>query len=81
MNVLNWDELEAEKAYLMHKPNDGETLTCRAYNVSGYKELFVQVEGYRDEHKAAHFRDNVFMEIEMPSRSDWALAILRKDSA
>lgn len=78
MNVLNCDELQAGKAYLMHEPNNGKTVTCETSLEYGY--VHVHPFGFRDAHRAGHFSDYVFMEIEVPSRSDWALAIVRKDA-
>lgn len=77
MKILEWDELEDGKAYLMHEIDSGKTYTCR-YTKSVWAHI--TPEGQRTQY-AATFKDGfVFAEIELPSRSDWALAILRKDA-
>lgn len=80
MQILNWDELEDGKAYLKHSIDDGQTVTCRARHTCGGRYHYLLVEGNDVTQFASSFSDCVFMEIEMPSRSDWALAIVRKDA-
>jgi hypothetical protein len=80
MNVLNWDELEDGKAYLKHDIDEGHTSMCRARHTCGGRYQYILDEGDVVPKFAIKYKDCVFVEVEMPSRSDWALAILQKDS-
>ena len=80
MNVLNWDELEDGKSYLKHHIDSGATTTCRSHQTCGGRYHYLMDENKEIPQYASNFKDYVFLEIEMPSRSDWALAILQKDS-
>lgn len=80
MKILNWNELEDGKAYLKHSIDDGHTSMCRAHQTCGGRYHYILDEGKDIQQYASNFKDCAFVEIEMPSRSDWALAILRKDA-
>lgn len=80
MNVLNWDELQDGKAYWKHHVDSGRTVMCRSSHMCGGRYQYLIVEGEVIDEFASKFSNCVFVEIEEPSRSDWALAILQKDS-
>lgn len=80
MNILNWDELQDNKAYWKHHVDSGKTVMCRSSHMCGGRFRYLVVEGETIDEFASKFNDCVFVEIEEPSRSDWALAIVRKDA-
>lgn len=80
MKILEWNELENGKAYWKHHIDSGKTVMCRSSHMCGGRYRYLEVEGETIDEFASDFKDCVFVEIEEPSRSDWALAILQKDS-
>ena len=79
MKILYWDELVPQKNYLMHHCDTGETKLCVSFN--GSKQCVdIWPHGNFEESSAKDFQDWVFQEIEVPSRSDWIFATVKRDA-